>query len=91
MCNHYFISEKNKKEFRWQLQDYQTCFNEVIEKSGIVKQSSKCHLEIPRTAQFFYRDRRAKDGLRPECIQCHKKSKKTTYHKKKENYLELSI
>ena len=89
--NNYSISDKDKKEFTWHLQEYLNSLNELITKYGFVKQCSKCLLEIPRTSKFFYKDRKAKDGLRPECKQCYKKARKIAYHGKKERVLHSEI
>lgn len=89
--NNYYISEREEKEIKWKIQKYQRRLDELIEKSGIFKQCSKCHVEFPATTKFFYKDRRAKDGLRSECKQCHNKAKKITYYRKKEKILEDEI
>lgn len=72
----FFISEEDKRKFQWFLQDYQNILNELLEKNGVVKVCSKCHQAISSTTHYFYRDRSAKDGLRPECKQCHQISKR---------------
>ncbi|MHA2009135.1 MAG: hypothetical protein ACXABO_15025 [Promethearchaeota archaeon] len=62
----------------------------LVEKSEILKKCSKCNIELPATTSYFYKDRRAKDGLRSECIQCHRLSQKERYKRKNVEVLKSS-
>jgi hypothetical protein len=35
-----------------------------------MKKCSKCPAEYPATAEYFYRNKRTKDGFRPDCKKC---------------------
>lgn len=49
----------------------------------IMKACSKCGSELPTTAEYFYRNRATKDGLRYECKECHKPKQKSKRKKEK--------
>lgn len=44
------------------------------------KRCSKCGIEYPATAEYFYRDKCSKDGLRVQCKSCRCKHQQTYYH-----------
>ena len=43
------------------------------------KTCTKCFIEKPANAEFFYRAKHTKDGWRPECKDCHNKPKQIVY------------
>lgn len=45
------------------------------------KTCTKCGDEHPPTTEYFYSDKWAKDGLRPECKKCFKRRMKTYYQR----------
>lgn len=49
------------------------------------KTCSKCKKELPATAEFFYREKRGKYGLRSYCKECRKKQYKS-WQKNNPNY-----
>ena len=80
--NNYSLSSEETTEFRFELKTHQKRLNEYIEKYSIVKQCSRCNREFLATPDYFYKDRRVKDGLRPDCVQCHRSFQKKSYNKK---------
>ena len=80
--NNYSLSPKETTEFRFELKTQQKKLSEYIEKYSIIKQCSRCNREFPATSDYFYKDRRVRDGLRPDCIHCHRTIQRNSYIKK---------
>ena len=71
-------------------QSHQKRLNSLIEQSGLGKVCSKCGREFPITSKYFYKDCNAKDGLRNDCKQCHKATKRQKYHQNKKCHEDIS-
>ena len=78
----YSLSQEETIEFRLKLKKQQKTVDEYIEKYLIVKQCSKCKREFPATSKYFYKDRSVKDGLRTDCIECHRLLQRKSYKEK---------
>ena len=78
----YSLSPEETSEFRFKLKEHQRKVDNYIEEYSIVKQCSKCKKEFPATSQYFYKDRSVKDGLRAECIECHRMLQRKSYREK---------
>jgi hypothetical protein len=52
------------------------------------KKCSRCHIDQPRTEEYFCKMKQSKDGLRPECKSCRKIDKRNQYLKNKNKVLE---
>ena len=76
------LSPGDITDFQFKLKEQQRRVNGYIEKSSIVKVCSKCKKELPATSKYFYKDRSVKDGLRPDCIECHRMFQKKSYKEK---------
>ena len=78
----YSLAPEETTEFQFKLKGQQRRVNGYIEKCSIVKVCSKCKKEFPATSKHFYKDRSVKDGLRPDCIECHRLFQKKSYKEK---------
>ena len=78
----YSLSLEDITDFKFKLKGQQRRVNGYIEKYSIVKACSKCKKEFPATSNYFYKDRSVKDGLRPDCIECHRMFQKKSYKEK---------
>jgi len=76
------LSPGDITDFQFKLKEQQRKVNGYIEKYSIVKVCSKCKKELPATSKYFYKDRSVKDGLRPDCIECHRMFQKKSYKEK---------
>ncbi|MBA7523940.1 hypothetical protein ES705_16077 [subsurface metagenome] len=81
--NGYNMTQGRKLIILSKFQVHQEQLNRIIEKFGFRKTCSKCGKELPATTRFYYRDCTAKDGLRNDCKQCHKATKKESYNQKR--------
>jgi len=81
--NGYDISKGKEFLINIMFQSHQRRLNSLIEQQSIYKRCSKCGREFPRTRKYFYRDCKAKDGLRNDCTQCHKTIKRESYQRSK--------
>jgi hypothetical protein len=52
------------------------------------KVCSKCGMAFPRTSEFFFKQKRGKDGLQGQCKKCRSKCNKEHYRRNKERYSE---
>lgn len=86
--NKYFLTPKNSADFYLELKAYQKELDKYIEKYLITKLCSRCQGVFPATSNYFYKDRRVSDGLRPDCIQCHRTIQKENYKKEQNNLLD---
>ncbi|MHA2182311.1 MAG: hypothetical protein ACXAAH_12910 [Promethearchaeota archaeon] len=84
--NSYSLTPEETSDFHLKLKAHQRRLNEYIEKYSIIKQCSRCKREFPATSNFFYKDRRVKDGLRPDCIACHRTLQRKKYVRKVKQY-----
>jgi hypothetical protein len=80
--NAFILHNDEKKGFQRKAQVLYKELEKLVEGAEVLKQCSKCKNEYPSTTNYFYQDKRSKDGLRPECIPCHKTAQKEYYRKK---------
>lgn len=57
----------------------------------MIKVCSKCNKEYPATREYFYCDKRHKDGLRPECKECRKQVCYKYYQQRSEKLKKQQI
>jgi len=81
--NGYGITKGKEFIINLMFQSHQKKLNSLVEQQSIRKTCSKCGRVFPRTRRYYYRDCKAKDGLRNDCKQCHKTIKKESYHRNK--------
>lgn len=55
-----------------------------------MKSCTKCKVEYPITSEYWQRNKKNKDGFRPDCKKCCSKRKKQYYQKNKERIKEKS-
>jgi len=80
--NLFILPQEEVKNWHRKLQFFQKRIDTLIEKAGILKKCGKCGVQFPATRRYFYLDMKSKDNLRPDCIQCHKKTQKIGYNRK---------
>ena len=78
----YCMNEAKKLMILTKLGTHQKRLNTLIENLAITKICSKCRRTYLASPRFFYKDHKAKDGLRNDCKDCHKKTQKDLYRKK---------
>ena len=78
-------SEEKKNIILSQLRGHEATLSATIEEFALPKTCSKCGKEYPATYNHFYKDHRSKDGLRNDCKQCHKTTKKESYYQKRKS------
>jgi predicted glycosyl hydrolase (DUF1957 family) len=88
--NAFVLHNDEKKGFQRRAQVLYNDLERFVEDAEVLKQCSKCENEYPSTTNYFYQDKRSKDGLRPECITCHKMAQKEYYRKRTLVKLKLS-
>ena len=79
----YSLNEAKKLIILSKLKKHQDLLNAVIEQLEVTKVCSRCGQQYPVNHKYFYKDHRAKDGLRNDCKQCHKQTQKEIYNQKK--------
>lgn len=55
-----------------------------------VKTCTKCKRELPADAEHFHADKQKQDGLRSECIDCRRETRRNTYEVNPEKMREIS-
>ncbi|MFX1377148.1 MAG: hypothetical protein ACFFA0_15185 [Promethearchaeota archaeon] len=68
------MNEAKKLMILSKLGSHQNLLNNIIERLAVTKMCSKCGKELLATQKNFYKDHRAKDGLRNDCKLCHKRT-----------------
>lgn len=79
----YSINEAKKLMILSMLGNHQESLNTLIEQLAVTKVCSKCETVYIASPRHFYKDHRAKDGLRNDCILCHKNTQRDLYHNQK--------
>ncbi|KKL80050.1 hypothetical protein LCGC14_2008680 [marine sediment metagenome] len=80
--NLFILPEGVGKNWQRKLQFFQNRIDILVEKAGILKQCGKCGVQFPATRKHFYLDMKSRDNLCPDCINCHKETKKIGYNRK---------
>ncbi|MFX1281602.1 MAG: hypothetical protein ACFFA3_19790 [Promethearchaeota archaeon] len=79
----YNLNEEKKNFLLSKIKAHQERLNTFIEQFAPTKICTKCGKEFLATGRYFYKDNKARDGLRNDCKQCHKKIQKELYYNQK--------
>jgi hypothetical protein len=81
--NGYNLSEAKKNVILSQLKEHETTLETTIEEFALPKTCSKCGRVYAAPHKNFYKDQKAKDGLRNDCVECHKQKQRELYQQKR--------